>query len=444
MSKTHVARSPQEAEQSLVQAIGPYALAAAIINIIVGAGIFAMPARLYDRLGTAAPLAFVFGALAIIPISMCFAAIGSRAAATGGPYTYGRAVFGSLVGFIAGALMWICNVASSGGVAAALIDQLAKFFPSVGSGSTRVLVLASVYILLLALNAFGVKLGTRAINTLAALKLTPLFILTIVGMFFVDWSFVSFTDVPSWAAMGPAMILVIFAYSGIETALIPSGEVKDASRNIPRATAIAIMLVVLLYVGLQIVTQGLAKASLAGSTTPIADAAGTFLPIAKTLLLLTACVSMLGFLMGNLFASSRLLFALGRDGFLPSAIGRVDMRYHVPRVALFVHAGIAFFLAARGNFEALAIMSGAANCLVYVIVCIASWRAQSIDLREKGTPFLMPLGPLVPLLSVLIMGGILYTLPSAEWRAIGIALAALLAIYFVIEGLRRFSGKRLA
>ena len=230
--------APLQGDAALIRAVGSFALTAAVINVIVGGGIFRMPAALSAQMGAAAPLALVAGALAIIPIALCFAAIGSRAAATGGPYSYLGATFGPFAGFLAGALMWISNVASSAGVAAALSVQVANLVPAFAQPVPRALLLTGVYVLLFALNAFGVKLGARAITVLAALKLTPLFLLAGIGLFFVDWSQVSFAigDVPSWAALGASMVLVMFAYSGMETALVPSGEVRDPSRNVPRAT----------------------------------------------------------------------------------------------------------------------------------------------------------------------------------------------------------------
>jgi amino acid transporter len=255
------ATPPLQGEAALVRAVGGFALTAAIINIIVGAGIFMLPALLVTRMGPSAPVAFVAGALAIVPIALCFAAIGSRAAATGGPYTYVGAAFGPFPGFIAGALMWICNVASSGGVAAALVSQVAKGFPQVAEPGPRTLLLVLVYAALIALNAFGVKLGARAIATLATLKLTPLFALAVIGLPFVDWSQVSWFEIPSWATLGASMVLVMFAYSGMETALIPSGELRDPARNVPRATLAAILLVVLLYIGIQVVCQGVLGAA---------------------------------------------------------------------------------------------------------------------------------------------------------------------------------------
>lgn len=433
-------------DAALVRAVGSLALTAAVINIIIGGGIFRMPSSLSAQMGAAAPLALVAGALAIIPIALCFAAIGSRAAATGGPYTYASAVFGPFAGFIAGALMWVSNIASSAGVAAALAVQVANLLPVFKPPQMQAALLVGIYAFVFALNAFGVRLGARAIAVLATLKLTPLFLLAGIGMFFVDWHQVSWTDVPSWSAMGTSMVLVIFAYSGMETALIPSGEVRDPSRSVPRATMAAILLVVLVYLGLQVVTQGVLGSALASSGVPLADAAGALWSPGRVLLLLTACISMLGFLMGNLLGTSRLVFALGRDGYLPTAFGRVTATHRVPLLAIATHAFLACGLvlasvldwskAISGGFDALVLISGGGNCLVYVVVSLAAWRAQKIDLRERGEPFVLPGGSIIPVIAVLAMGAIVATLTSKEWVAIGVAMAVLVVIYALLRAAR--------
>ncbi|SDZ09218.1 Amino acid transporter [Lysobacter sp. yr284] len=429
---------PLHGDAALVRALGPFQLGASIVNIIVGAGIFMLPALLYGRLGAGAPLVFVAGALAIVPIALCFAAVGSRAAATGGPYTFVGAAFGPFAGFLAGALMWVCNTASSAGVAAALAEQAGNAWAALREPLPRAAFVAAVYAALFALNAFGVRLGARAIVLLATLKLAPLFLLAGVGLAFVDWNQVGFGAWPSWSALGSSMVLVVFAYSGMETALVPTGEVRDPARHVPRATLSAIVLVVLLYIGIQVACQGLLGARLAGSGAPVADAAGALWAPAHGVLLATAAVSMAGFLMGNLFSSSRLLFALGRDGYLPAAFGRVDARHHVPRTALLAHAGIALALALIGNFETLALISGGAICLLFAAVAVAAWRAQARDLRGPGEPFRLPGGAWpMPLLAVAVMAAILATMSAAQWLAIAVSLLALVAVYAVLALRRR-------
>jgi len=430
MSEPATAR-PLEGDAALIRAVGTFALTAAVINVIIGGGIFRMPSALADKMGSAAPLALLAGALAIVPVALCFAAIGSRTQATGGPYTYLTAVFGPFAGFLAGALMWISNIASSAGVAAALSVQVATLVPTFADPYARAGLLTLVYLSLFALNAFGVKLGARAIAVLATLKLAPLFLLATIGVFFVDWSLVSFSfgDVPSVSALGASMVLVMFAYSGMETALVPSGELRDPARNVPRATIAAILLVVLLYLGLQIVGQGLLGPKLAESGVPIADTAAALWGPGRTLLLITACISMAGFLLGNLLGTSRLVFALGRDGYLPRAFGRVTATHRVPLLALMAHAGLAWVLALGGSFDTLALISGGAICLMYGLVSLAAWRAQRVNLRERGEPFVLPGGPVIPLIAFAAMLAIVTTLTSREWMAIGVALAALMLIY---------------
>ncbi|HWI24498.1 MAG TPA: APC family permease, partial [Lysobacter sp.] len=282
---------PLQGEAALIRAVGTFALTAAVINVIVGGGIFRMPSALSAQMGAAAPLSLVAGALAIIPIALCFAAVGSRVQVTGGPYSYLAATLGPFAGFLAGALMWISNFTSSAAVASALSVQVANLVPALAAPLSRAVLITAVYVALFALNAFGVKMGARAITALAALKLTPLFLLAAVGVFFVDWTLVSFSPaaVPSLSALGASMALVMFAYSGMETALVPSGEVQDPARSVPRAAIAAILLVVLLYLGLQIVGQGVLGARLATSGAPVAEtAAAIWGSNGRTLLLATA------------------------------------------------------------------------------------------------------------------------------------------------------------
>ena len=457
---------PLQGEAALIRAVGTFALTAAVINVIVGGGIFRMPSALSAQMGAAAPLALLAGAIAIIPIALCFAAVGSRVQVTGGPYSYLAATFGPFAGFLAGALMWISNFTSSAGVAAALSVQVANLAPVFAPPLPRALLITGIYVVLFALNAFGVKMGARAITALAALKLTPLFLLAALGVFFVDWSLVSFSPAaaPSFAALGASMALVMFAYSGMETALVPSGELENAARSVPRAALVAILLVVLLYLGLQIVGQGVLGAKLGESGVPVADTAGALWAPGRTLLLVTACISMTGFLMGNLLGTSRLVFALGRDGYLPAALARVSAVHRVPVLALVVHAGLAWILAlasvvdkqraealfgdtmlaapARvmfgGGFDKLALISGGAICLVYFLVALSAWVAQRRDLRERGDhPFVLPAGALVPVLAMLAMVAIVFTLKLDEILAIVVAMAVLVVVYALLHARRR-------
>jgi len=424
-------------EAQLIRAVGVLALTAAVINVVIGGGIFRLPSSIAANMGPSAPVAFIAGALAIIPITLCFAAAGSRVSTTGGPYTYAAAAFGNFWGFVTGALMWIGNVVSGPGVAKALNQQIAQVVPGLGEGLPRAAFFVVLYGVLVAMNAFGVKLGARAIVVLATIKLTPLVLLAAIGVFFVDWSLVSFTTIPSWSAFGASMIMVMFAYSGIETALMPSGEVRDPARDVPRAALTALVIVVLIYIGVQVVAQGVLGGALKGHPAPLAATAGAIWSPGFAILLATASVSMFGFLMGNVFGSSRAVYALARDGYLPAPIAHVTERYRVPLNAVLLHAGLGCLFAIFSEFDFLITLSGGANCVVYVAVAVAAWKLEREDRRLHGEPFRLPGGTLaIPLISVVAMVAILTTLKLDEWVAMVAGLVALVLIYALLTAVR--------
>jgi amino acid transporter len=339
---------------------------------------------------------------------------------------------------MAGVLMWVTNVASSAAVASALIDYSSRAYAPLAEPMVRSSALLAVYSLLIALNARGIKVGARAIVIMASAKLLPLIALAIAGLFLLHENIdVEWTALPGWQPLGTSMVLVIFAYAGLETALIPTAEVKDPSRLVPRATLTAIAFIVALYLSLQVVSQSALGASLASSSAPLADAAGKLWAPGFALLLATAAVSMLGFLQGNLLASSRLVFALARDGFLPHQLARVTATHRVPVWSVVVHGGVGCALALGGSFSQMALVSGGANCLVYVACCAAAWRLQQRGIAEHREPLVLPAGGLIPIISCLAMAAILATLTRAEWIAITIATAAAMVLYAIARFARR-------
>jgi amino acid transporter len=422
-----------DGDAALLRTIGFWGLTASIINITIGATIFTLPAGLSQSMGAAAPLAFVLGALVFVPIAICFAAAGSRIHATGGAYSYVAAAFGEFPGFLVAAVLWISNVAANGSIAAALADQAKQVSPMLGGAGIRDGIILVVYAIITTLNVRGVQLGARVVMGFALTKLLPLLFLVTLGWFWVHPANLHVATVPGAATIGASMVLVIFAYSGMETALLPSGEVSNPSRVVPRATLTAIGAVVLIYVGLQLVAQGVLGAALATSTAPLASVAGAIAPGLFGVLILTASVSQFGYLHNDLLGSSRLLYAMARDGYLPSPLAKVAPRSRVPTIAILVHAAIGCLLAIVGDFVGLALISGGAVCVVYLAVCAAAWWLQRCDARGEGTPYRLVGGLLIPLVGSVGLGLVLSTLQPKEWLAIGYALLAIMIIYAIVR-----------
>ncbi|HTD27840.1 MAG TPA: APC family permease [Xanthomonadaceae bacterium] len=433
---SEVGTSGIRVDAALVRGIGFWALAASVLNNTVGGGVFENPGSLAKDLGAVAPWVLLLGALVFIPIALCFSAAGSRIHTTGGAYSYVGAAFGPFSGYVVASLLWISNVAASGAIAASLSDQVAYFAPVVAHPLPRAAFIVGAYLVLCMINARGVRIGARAIMAMATIKLTPLILLVVVGLFYIHPANLHVSALPQLSVVAGSMGLVLFAYSGMETALLPSGEVRDPSSVVPRATLAAIILVVLVYVGLQVVAQGVLGSALAGAKSPLTDVAGLIAPAFRIVLLFAASVSLYGFMQNDIFGSSRLLYALARDGFLPSPLARITPTHRVPLLAVALYAIIATVLAIQGGFTALALFSGKAICPVYIGVCIAAWYLQRHDLHGEGKPFMLYGGPIIPLIGCISMGWILSTMERNEWLAMGGAMVVVIFVYGVVRWLR--------
>src|SRR3954466_3421948 len=116
-----MSRSP---DSHLLRVLGTWGLAASIVNVTIGGGIFRLPAGVAGSLGAAAPLAYLVCAVAMGLIVLCFADAGSRVAMTGGPYAYVEVAFGPFVGFLCGVLLWAGLTAAFAAVASFFADSL--------------------------------------------------------------------------------------------------------------------------------------------------------------------------------------------------------------------------------------------------------------------------------------------------------------------------------
>jgi basic amino acid/polyamine antiporter, APA family len=434
------APSPASASQreSLVRAIGTLGLAAGIVNITIGAGIFRLPAIVARALGPAAPAAYIVCAVAMGLIVLCIADAGSRVSLTGGPYVYISTAFGSYVGFLSGVLVWMMGTFATAAVGTVFAINVGLLIPPLSGrlGSIAVLFVAFAFWSLV--NMRGVTLGAR-LNTIATVaKLLPLLLVAIGGAFFIHVGNLRIVEVPAAADIARTSLLLVFAFAGIELALVPSGEVRDIARTVPRATAVAMIGITSIYIALQVVAQGILGRGLAQSASPLADAAGASLGgWARALLLAGASVSMFGYIGGVTLALPRMLFALARDGFLPRALAAVNPIHRSPTTAILVQSSLAFVLAISGTFEKLAILANASALALYFGCALAAWRLRQLGVAEQGTAIRVPLGAVAPWLACLVIIWLLTGLTSDEWRAFIACLAGASLLYAIMRSARQ-------
>jgi len=418
-------------ESSLRRSIGSFALAASIVNITIGAGIFRLPADMAATLGATAPVAYLLCAIAMGLIVICIAEAGSRVSLTGGPYAYVEVAFGPFVGFLAGFLLWMLMTFVMAAVATVLVTNLGALLPVLASREASAAVLVTIYAVFAAVNILGVERGARLNSALTIAKILPLLLLIGAGSFAIAPDNLSIDEPPDLRTLARSSILLIFAFAGIEAALVPSGEVKDAARTVPRAIFMAMAVTTVLYASLQFVAQGVLGPALATSkAAPLAEAAGVALGgWARTLLLVGAVISMLGHAGAMILATPRTLFAFARDGFLPSALVRLHPVHRSPVAAILLQCAIVLVLAITSTFERLAILANISTLVLYGTCCLATWQLRRRDVRAVGTPFKVPAPAVVIVLACLMIGWMLTSVTAAEWIAFAIGLAVAAVIF---------------
>jgi APA family basic amino acid/polyamine antiporter len=424
-------------ERGLARVIGTWGLAAGIVNVTVGGGIFRLPAGVASAVGPAAPLAYLACTLVMGLIVLCFADAGSRVSMTGGPYAYVETAFGPFVGFVSGALLWVGITLALSAVTTFFADSLLALVPALGATGRRIAIVV-VLIVLAAANVRGVG-GVTRFNALATVaKLLPLVLLVLAGLVAMRWSNLAWHGAPSAGAVSRASVLLIFAFLGVESALVPSGEVRDPARTVPRAIFLAMTAVAVLYVFIQMVAQGLLGDTLANDPTPLASAAAVALgPWGRTMILVGSAVSMFAYVSGMTLAVPRMLFAFGRDGFLPAGLARVHPTWRTPYVAIVVQVVIVAALALFARFEVLAVAANVTVLLVYAACCVAAAELRRRDVRAGGIPFEVPGGPLVPWLALVVIAWLLWGLRREEWIAAGVVVLVAMGVYAMTAASRR-------
>lgn len=417
----------------LVRGLGVRQLTATIFNHTVGSGIFVLPAFAVAQLGGAAPLAYLACALVMALVVLVFAEAGSRVTATGGPYAYVEIGLGPLFGFVTGILLAVSQIAAAGGISMLLGQSLARLAGLDGAMWPSAIVCALVATLA-AVNIRGLSWGARVVEIFTAAKLVPLLFFVLAGVFYISPPNLRWSELPAAAQVAATAGTLIFAFSGIETALMPSGEVRDPTRTVPRAAMLALGAATLLYLCVQAVALGILGPALAtDKVAPLSTAAGKFAGTAgASLLLAGASVSMFGWLTGSILAGPRALFALARDGFLPRQLAAVHPRHHTPHLAILAYGALAIGVSLTGTFEQLAVLSNLAALGVYFLGAVAVWRLRQRDVRSDRPPFLMPGGPAVPILACLVIAWIVtQTVTLREMIALGGVFALSLVMYAV-------------
>jgi APA family basic amino acid/polyamine antiporter len=408
----------------LVKGLGFLGLVAASFNCTVGGGIFRLPSIVYQLAGSAAPLVFLICFLVMLLIVWVFVLVGSETAESGGPYAYVEPVLGPYFGFICGVLLWLLAVFAMASVSTAYASFVANLIPMLDHTVGRAVILAVTFIGFGAMNSAGVHAGSRLSLVLSIAKLLPLLLLIAVGLPHLSAERLALPSEIDTDSLARATMLLVFAFTGAESALIPSGEIENPKQTLPRALFTALFLVLFLYLMVQFVAQSTLGGELANAgSAPLALVAEKLMgPQGRLILLIGAVLSTAGYLSAMTLALPRSLLAFAQKGYLPKALTAFNAS-HAPVTAIWVQALITWLLAISNGFESLAILANLSAILMYVMCAVAA-----IKLKQGGS---FTMKKTIPWLAILTMSFLLTSVTLGEWASVLGLLVLATVLYFV-------------
>ena len=394
-----------ESRTGLVRTIGRWSLAALMVNTMVGASIFGVPALLAARLGKWSPLGFLAAFAVIAIIAACMAEVASQFQDAGGPYLYTRAAFGRFLAIQNGWLTWLTRIAAVSAVANLFITYLAEFFPGVTKPFARAGVLILLIGFLAAVNYRGVAAGNQLSNLFTVTKVSLLAFFVIAGLASLAFGTeIRVNPAPVQASLSgwfEAVLLMMYSYGGFDAALIASGEARNTRKDIPVALFSAITATTLLYIAVQyLVIHTVPDA--ASSATPVVDSARRFLPYwAVRIVAAGTLISAYGYLSANMLHTPRVTFAMGERGDFPAFFAGIHPRFRTPHVSIAIFAALFLIFSVAGDFPGNAMLSIVSRLFVYGSV------AAALPVLRKKHPaadaFRLPSGIFISALALLFI-----------------------------------------
>jgi APA family basic amino acid/polyamine antiporter len=423
-------------EEGLVRGIRQWDLVGLVINSVIGAGIFVLPAKSFGLIGSYSLIAFVICALVVVLIILCFAEVSSRFVETGGPYRYTSEAFGPAVGFQVGWMNWIARITAYATNCNLLIVYLSFFWPAAGFGFWRGFVITAITLCLTIINYIGVRNATLTSNFFTIAKLLPLVLFICVGLFFLTPENFTLGNYPSFGSFSTAVLLLIYAFSGFENAGVPAGEILNPRRTLPIAILVAIAIVALIYLLIQTVSIGTLP-NLSATERPLAEAASKFMgPVGASIIAAGAITSVIGNLNVNILSTPRILFAMSLDRAIPQSLAAVHSRFRTPHVAIIITATLMLALTLSSSLIYALTVSTIARLLAYGATCLALPALR----RKKDAPpayFTLPGGTVISVIAVVLSIWLLTNSTRQEARDSAIAVGVGLLIYFGYRAVTR-------
>ena len=231
----------ERSAEPLVRSLGAWGLALLVVNGVIGAGIFGLPGKAAAEAGTASPLVFLVCGALLVPVVLSFAQVSSLFRGSGGPMLYAKEAFGPATGFLTGWAFYVTRVSASAANLGLMVTSLGFVSSALADGVIRQVVLFGLCAAMVVINCVGTRRAIRAVGALTLLKAVPLLALVAVGLWQQPGCLLVDPVLPEGGDFGAAVVLVVYAYVGWETGLVPAGEAQNPSRDMPRALVLGLL-----------------------------------------------------------------------------------------------------------------------------------------------------------------------------------------------------------
>lgn len=427
---------------ALSRQLGLASLTALVIGEVIAVGIFLTPAGMARAVGSPFWLLLVWLVMGGMALSgaLCYGELVARFPEAGGGYVYLRRAYGPAVAFLYG---WKCLLVMDPGITAALAVGLASYvgYMTGLSGAALKVVAVAAIVLLAAVNVFGVRVGARVAQWLTAFKIGALALIVVLALVMQrgDWSnfapfFAQHTGSdPIPGALAPALVGAFFAFGGWWEITKLAGEARDPARTFPRALAIGVIAVTVIYIVTSMVFLYLVPVERVTSGETFAAQAGEALfgRAGGQVFAAIVIISVLGSLTALLMALPRAYYAMARDGVFFRAIAEVHPAFGTPARAIALQAALAMSLVLLGTFNQIV------SYFIFITVFFLALTVGGLFVirRREGTnaTYLTPGYPVTPVIFLALVVLLLFLLAanSPLQAALGTAIVALGApLYF--------------
>ena len=424
----------------LKRQFGLWTAVALLIGQVIAVGIFLTPAGMAKSVGSPFWLLVIWLVLGAMTLSgaLCYGELSARFPEAGGSYVYLREIWGKPPAFLYG---WMCLLVLDPGLTATFAVGLTKYFvylvPLSVAGQVIFAIVAVIVVGLI--NILGAKIGAGFLKVLTILKIGFLLFIIAYGFLggFGNWgNFTPFFAVPAdvFGAFAGGTVGAFFAFAGWWEVTRLAGEVENPRKNLPKALAIGILAITVIYILTSAVFYYLVPVGNVTSDETFAAQAGEVLfgKLGGAVFALIVVVSVLATLVAYLMVSPRVYYAMAKDGLFFQKIGELHPRFGTPHRATIIQIVLACLLVLSGNFEQII------SYFFFVVVFFIALTAAGIFKIHKREfsgykTFLYPFTPIFFLMvTVIVLMLIAMRNPLQSFLGAAVVLLGLPVYYFFL------------